>query len=226
MSTLYDAHGQPLQPFRLNLVNNHRKSIDQLIGLSRGILADGVVNAAEAETFRKFAASIPSEMGWPLDDIRDRVAAIHAAGFAEDEERNELAEIMRQLAGVPEIEESTGDESMALPLDDPAPNIIFAAHEFCVTGKFAYGVRSKVVQAIEERLGTTNPAPRESTHFLVVGAFASRDWAHSTYGRKIEHAVELRLKNTGIKIVGEKHWSSFLKGKDVSANGVVVPFSP
>ena len=160
--------------------------------------------------FRDYVASIP-DLGWPLGEIRERVAAIHAAGIAEEEERAELAEIMRQLAGVANEDESLSDGSTSLPLDDPPPAISFPGKEFCVTGKFAFGTRSNVFKAIEARSGIPNPTPRETTDFLVVGTFCSRDWTHATYGRKIEHAVQLRQKRTGIKIVSEQHWIAALK---------------
>ena len=54
-----DDHGQPKRLFRANFENNVCKAIDQLSGICSGILADGVVTAAEAAFFadfvRKFA---------------------------------------------------------------------------------------------------------------------------------------------------------------------------
>jgi len=38
--------------------------------------------------------------------------------------------------------------------------------------------------------------PRAATSFLVIGAIGSRDWIHSTHGRKIEAAVKLREQGT------------------------------
>ena len=45
---------------------------------------------------------------------------------------------------------------------------------------------------------------------LVVGAVASRDWLHSSYGRKIMRAVELRDSGRTVGIIGEDHWRRFL----------------
>ena len=43
-----DEHAQPKRLFRANFENNVCKAIDQLSGICSGILADGVVTAAEA----------------------------------------------------------------------------------------------------------------------------------------------------------------------------------
>jgi hypothetical protein len=42
--------------------------------------------------------------------------------------------------------------------------------------------------------------------YLIVGEFSSRDWAHATYGLKIERAVEVRRKGHPLKIISEEHW--------------------
>ena len=54
-----------------------------------------------------------------------------------------------------------------------------------------------------------SPATRE-TNYLVIGTFASRDWANTNYGRKIEHAVELRESGCGISIISEEYWKRFV----------------
>jgi hypothetical protein len=49
------------------------------------------------------------------------------------------------------------------------------------------------------------------TSFLVIGTFGSEDWAHSSFGRKIEKAMDLRRRGvSSIRIVGEDHWATAL----------------
>lgn len=45
---------------------------------------------------------------------------------------------------------------------------------------------------------------------LVIGAYATDSWAHSSFGRKIEKALEIREEGSQISIVSELHWVSFL----------------
>jgi hypothetical protein len=44
------------------------------------------------------------------------------------------------------------------------------------------------------------------TDYLVIGTFGSRDWVHTSFGRKIEKAVSLRGSGSGIAIAVEDHW--------------------
>jgi len=119
---------------------------------------------------------------------------------------------MRKITGDDTHEEGLAAEDLAttLPLDDPAPSVIeFPDREFCVTGRFAFGTRKKVVEAIVERGGSCNDTPRGMTAYVVVGFFASKDWKYSSYGTKIERAVQLRTGGK-LRIVAEEHWRRFL----------------
>jgi NAD-dependent DNA ligase len=99
-----------------------------------------------------------------------------------------------------------------LPLDNPLPEkVVFSGNEFVPTGRFAFGTRQKVFEAISSLNGIPKDGfPTQSTRYLVIGVFASRDWHHTNYGRKIERAVELRAEGHPITILSEEHWRSFL----------------
>jgi NAD-dependent DNA ligase len=214
LTTPKDAHGQPLRMFKANLENNVSKAIDQLSGICSGILADGVVTEAEAQFFaewvRKFA---PYEPVWPFTDILARVERIFANGRCDDEERAELQSVMEALCGHRKEAQPDETRSTTLPLDSPQPEpLVFPGQQFVVTGRFAYGTRRKVFEAIEALGGVCgDSAPTLTTRYLVIGVFASRDWYNTNYGRKIERAVELRDSGTGISIVSEEHWKRFLQ---------------
>ncbi len=210
---ILDAHGQPIPFFRFNRENNQQKAIDQLSGLCMGILADGIVTEAEAGFFAEWVRHYAEmEPVWPFTDILARVERVFADGVCDEGERLELKAIMEEVCGKVEPSEVGVTYASNLPLDSPSPmSIIFPSREFVVTGKFAYGARDKVFEAIT-RLGglPLNSAPTRKTHYLVIGAFASRDWANTNFGRKIERAVELREQGTGLAIVSEEHWKQFI----------------
>jgi NAD-dependent DNA ligase len=209
---LKDEHGQPVARFGFLLQNNLSKAFDQLAGICKGILCDGVVNDDEARFFHNWMKDHTTvETPWPFGEILTRLERIFADGIIDSEEREELTAIMRQIVGGDVLGESDSvDTSSALPLDDPAPSVIdFHGREFCVTGKFAFGARKKVVEAISAKGGTFNESPRRGTHYLVIGFFASKDWKYSSYGTKIERALELRRTHP-IAIVAEEHWRRFI----------------
>lgn len=214
LSTPKDLDGQPIRLFKAHLENNTSKAIDQLSGICSGILADGEVNDAEARFFaeyvRKFAAYEPV---WPFTDLLERVNRIFSDGQCDEEERKELKAVMEDLCGHFNKADPAETYSTTLPLDTPLPNqIIFPGRNFVVTGRFAYGTRRRVEEVIS-RLGgfPTSSAPTSNTNYLVIGIFASRDWASTNYGRKIERARELRdVIGSGIAIVPEEHWKRFI----------------
>jgi hypothetical protein len=47
-------------------------------------------------------------------------------------------------------------------------------------------------------------------NYLVIGEVGSRDWIHSTHGRKIEKAIDYNDRGCRIAIVTEQHWHNFL----------------
>lgn len=210
-----DAHGQPLCLFRERLENNAYKAVDQLSGICSGILADGVVNEKEAEFFaawvRKYAAFEPV---WPFTDVLKRLDRIFADGRCDDEERAELKGVMEAICGYGDGTTAAESYSAPLPIDAPAPApdpVVFPERVFSITGRFAFGARRQVMDAIKTRGGIpTDATPTRLTHYMVIGVFASRDWHSANYGRKIERAVELRESGSGLAILCEEHWKRFL----------------
>lgn len=208
-----NEHGQPIQMFRAARANNEAKAIDQLSGICTGILADGVVNEQEAKFFvewiRQHAALEPV---WPFTDILKRVEQIFADGQCTEHEREELKEVLEALCGKSPVPTEHENHSTTLPFNTPPPHPIeFPNRHFNITGKFAFGTRKKVISSIMDRGGIAiDSMPTHETNYLVIGIFASRDWAHTNFGRKIERAVELRNFGSSIAIVSEEYWKKFI----------------
>ena len=208
-----DANGQPIQMFKANFENNVSKAIDQLSGICAGILADGVVCDAEARFFHDWVQRVAGyEPVWPFTEILQRIRTIFDDGQIDDEEREDLAETMRQITGGGIYSESAETFSSELPLDHPLPEkVLFPGNEFVPTGRFAFGTRRKVVDAIAALDGIPKDGfPTQATRYLIIGVFASRDWHNTNYGRKIERAIELRSEGYPISILSEEHWRKFI----------------
>lgn len=208
-----DAHGQTVRLFKANFENNVSKAIDQLSGICAGILADGEVNEAEAKFFAEWVQRYaPLEPIWPFTDVLSRVERIFSDGICDSDEREELKGVMQSLCGIREDMKPCENYSSTLPLDAPEPKqLIFPNRNYVITGRFAFGTRVKVLEAIEQLGGIPSDGkPNRDSNYLVIGIFASRDWINTNYGRKIEHAVELRSSGTGISIISEEHWRKFV----------------
>ena len=126
----------------------------------------------------------------------------------DDEEARELLDTLHKFGGgdfeLGEIQKAT-----RLHFDDPPPSIDFQERWFCFTGTFAYGSRSDCSRTVES-LGGTAGSLTKATDYLVVGIYATDSWAHSSFGRKIEKAVQYREDGSGIAIVSEEHWIEYL----------------
>jgi NAD-dependent DNA ligase len=203
-----DIHGNPLPLFKTARANAQDKAVDQLIGICAGILSDGIVNQKEAEFFAEWVKThAPLQPAWPFTDILGRLERIYADGTCDAEELEELRQVMAALCGKHEEAKSGDSYSTSLPLDNPPPTVTFLGKRFHITGQFAYGSRSKVIEMITSKGGIgLDTKPTKDAHYLIIGVFASDKWAATSFGRKIERAVELRESGTGIAIIGEEHW--------------------
>ena len=102
------------------------------------------------------------------------------------------------------------DGPTTLPVDDPAPPLEWNESVFVMTGRFAYGTRAACEQEIVSRGGQLAANVTKRTTYLVLGTFGSDDWSHSSFGRKLERACELKSAGGEIYIITEDHWAGAL----------------
>jgi NAD-dependent DNA ligase len=102
------------------------------------------------------------------------------------------------------------DAATELPLDRPPPQISWSGSIFVFTGKFVFGPRSACERQVTSLGGHAEKSITKRTRYLVLGTFASRDWIQTSFGRKIEKAVEYRDAGVPLAIVGEDHWATSL----------------
>ena len=187
------------------------RQIDELIGLCKGVIADGVLNQQEAEFLRDWLKSNrAAAKRWPGDVIYDRIGRALKDGVLDPEEEAELVPLLLDFTGGKNTDPESSSKSTKLPIDEPPPTLRFDGRVFCLTGKFIYGCRSECEIAVLDRGGEVKSSPTQQTDYLVVGDIGSRDWVHSTFGRKIERAVEMRDQGHRIAVISEQHWVSFL----------------
>lgn len=207
--TFLDEHGQPISYFRARQVES--RTVDELIGICRGIAADDEVNLAEAEflcTWLEENRTLADV--WPVSVLNTRIHAMLAGGGIGESERKELLDTLKQLVGGKPAHEHVASFASTLPLNSPPPAIFFPGKRFCLTGQFAFGPRNACMEQITTRGGMIDPSITRKLDYLVIGLIGSRDWSHSTYGTKIEKAVAYREKGIPVAIVGEDHWAQFL----------------
>lgn len=207
---MHDPHGQPLNPF-FNQGRRIERDVSELLGLVKGLLADGVVTDAEATMLRTWTQGHPdAALHWPVDALIRRLDSIFADGRIDDEERTDLAELLASLVGGNAGVIVGSDAATQLPFDRPPPMLEWAGRVYVFTGAFAFGTRATCEGQVVSLGGSVASNITKRTRYLVVGTFGSRDWVHTSFGRKIEKAVGYRDSGVPLAIVGEDHWAESL----------------
>ena len=185
------------------------RQIDELIGIARGLCADGVINQLEVGFLQKWLAANLHLGDQPLiRDLFERVSEILSDGNVDPDEQRDLIHNLHAFSttdmGLGEVLKST-----TLPLCDPAPELKFQGYRYTFTGTFQFGQRRHCEQAAIER-GAECGSLTSRTNFLVIGFYATESWKHSSFGNKILNACEMRDSGKPIAIVSEAHWTKFL----------------
>jgi NAD-dependent DNA ligase len=128
----------------------------------------------------------------------------------DDAEREDLLYFLQKMVGPDHGQHGDVNVATRLPIDEPAPALVFAGSEFVFTGRFIWGTRDACQQAVEQRGGTSGSNITKRTAFLVLGDLGSRDWVHTSFGRKIQKAVEYRDLGVPLAVVDERHWVAHL----------------
>ncbi|BFG81411.1 hypothetical protein PTKU46_94450 [Paraburkholderia terrae] len=213
MPTIKDQDGQPFnRAFRAGAIIDRK--IDELIGIMKGILADGNVSESEAEyLLRWIQANRDVTDVWPACVLYTRIAKALSDGVLDSNEEKELLELLMSSVGrntAPEFGETSN--STQLPVTVPAPEIQFAGRTFCFTGRFFSGTRDWCHEQVATRGGVPADSVTKKLNYLVIGDIGSRDWLHSTFGTKIQKAATYAAGGTPLIIVAEEHWASHLIG--------------
>jgi NAD-dependent DNA ligase len=207
-SSKLDANGQPAPEYCAPRIAE--RAIDELIGLCKGMIADKNLSEEEVGFLTSWLQANQQAIDvWPASAIASRINQITSDKIITDEERGDMLALLQQIVGQSQNATATNN-STALPLTKPAPPVFFQRNRFCLTGRFAVGTRIDVEFEIRERGGMIDNTVTNSTNFLLIGEIGSRDWLHSTHGRKIEKAIAMAEKGHPIALISEEHWADHL----------------
>lgn len=185
------------------------RQIDELVGLARGVAADGYLNQAEAEFLQKWLAANQTISDQPLvRTLYERINEVLADGFLDPDESAALLETLNAFSRR-DFELGEVLKPSTLPLCEPPPPLSFEGRVFCFTGKFLFGERKDCERAVTER-GAVFGSLTRRTDFLVIGAYATESWKHSPFGNKILKACAMRDGGGRISIISEEHWTRHL----------------
>lgn len=201
-----DKDAQPFAP--VNAAENRKKTINELYGLCEGVLADRVLVDDEIRFLANWLANCSLSMGdWPAGEIAFKVAAVVQDGDISPDEARELQDLLtKAIGGFPDA----GHGATQLACEDTPAPIEFNDKSFCFTGKFRFGERKRCQAETSARGGRIRADVVMDLDYLVIGTLASRDWAHTSHGRKIEAAIRNQQNGGRTRIVSEEHWIACL----------------
>lgn len=193
---------------RFNRKSIDDRQIDTLIGVSQGLLADGKIDASEAQSLLEWLIRSRQSTTHPIIvNLLSKVSVMLSDGALDGEETKELMSVLRQITGEPS-EFGEIAKSASLPLCRPAPTVTFQNRTFLFSGTCAYGSRKQCQDATEKLGGVCAKGVSKTLNYLVLGTYVTDSWIHETFGRKIEKAMQYRDDGVQLAIISEEHWAN------------------
>lgn len=182
-----------------------------MVGLVRGVIADGKVTEDEAARLSEWAKSNPDIAArYPANLLARRLERIFMDGRVDGAERRRLGAMLTQLAENPHGVGGEYPLATDLPLTHPPPDIVFKGQTFVFGGEMAYGPVHACEREVIELGGVCERAVSRRTDYLVIGAIAAADWYQGSFGGLIDEVVQYRSRGVPIAIVTEEQWSDAL----------------
>lgn len=184
-----------------------KEAINELLGVTQGIMADGVLNNAEIKKLNTFVNKMDSDYSneWPVSALRKRLKAVLADGVVTEEERVSLLSLIKAM-GTDFVDTGSVDPVVAQLGVNHGAGIQFEGKSICFTGVFAFGPRSACRRAIEGLGAEFKNSISKKLDYLVVGSIVSADWAYSSYGQKVERAMQYQDEFGNPIVISEEEW--------------------
>lgn len=179
----------------------------ELVGICKGVIADGVVAPEEAAFLRDWLSKHRALLDcWPGDIISQRLEQVFEDGKVDSAEQADLLVLLTKITSAqPEVHEA-GAGAQPLPVTLPEPPVQIAGKHFCFSGRFVFGPHSRCRDIILRQGGEVDAAPGPHTDYLVIGGLSLSDWQDQPDARKVHQAQELQQRGCPLRIVSEENW--------------------
>lgn len=181
-----------------------KSDMQVLHGILQGIVADGVINAAEVNHLQDWMADNEQlRKMWPFDEIESLLVSVLSDGKIDDSEQKLLLDYFTDFVEF-RGSQSPGEVQLTVTgICAVCPEIEFENRKFCITGASQRFFRSHFETVITNLGGVVKSSVTKDLDFLVIGANGNPCWAYSCYGRKVEQAMNMRRSGSGLLIVHE-----------------------
>lgn len=189
--------------------------LQKLQGILCGIIADEKITKEELEGLQDWLADNEQlATYYPYDEIYSLVTSVLKDGVVTKEEEELLKGFFSQFVFIKKAGNAVSSE-VKQSLEQYgicalAPEIDFAEHVFCFTGKSTKAKRQDIANLVEDAGGIYNDRVTKETNYLIIGNNGNQCWAFSCYGRKVEKAMNMRKQGANIILVNEvDFWDCF-----------------
>jgi hypothetical protein len=183
----------------------------EMVGLVRGVVADGRVSEEEAHRLSAWARENPEiATRYPANLLSRRLERIFMDGRVDRRERARLAAMLAQLADNPSGFGGGYPLATDLPLTQPPPEVVFEGQTFVFGGEMAYGPLHACEREVMELGGSCERAVNRRTDYVVIGSIAAGDWCQGAFGGLVDEVVQYRSRGVPIAVITEEHWVAAL----------------
>jgi hypothetical protein len=195
----------------LNAQRRVEQGLAEMVGLVRGVIADGKVSEEEAQRLSEWARDNPEvATRYPANLLSRRLERIFMDGRLDGRERIRLGSMLTQLAENPTGFGGGYPLATDLPVTHPMPEIAFEGQTFVFGGRLAYGPTHACEREVLELGGMCEHSVSRRTDYVVIGSLAANDWCQLTFGHLIDEVVQYRSRGVPIAVITEEHWVNAL----------------
>ena len=163
--------------------------LQQLIGILKGVSADGRINRLEAQNLLAWIEEFDQSDSNPdFELVGSELRAALQEEIIDSSRESRLLSLFKRIIN---------------PVEACSTDVVFAGKKFVLSGNFTYGLKSDVEAIIKSRGGEIANNVSGKVAYVVVGNEGSSEYAHGNYGTKVKKAMELQDKGKPIRIIAE-----------------------
>jgi NAD-dependent DNA ligase len=183
------------------------RALEHLMGIVTGIVADDLLVDKEVQFLSTWLSAHPeATTDFPGSLIHRKVRDILVDGVITAAEREHLLDVLQHVSGVMFSDTGSADpDPLGLPIND-AVTVTLPNAGICLTGQFLFGTRAACERLSLKAGATPLDSVTRKVDYLIIGTRVSPAWVGTSYGRKIQRAVELQEQGHPIEIISERRW--------------------